>query len=425
MTDGCNTNTTTMITANQLPAILIGGPPEAGKSILTHNLTRRLRHNDDILHFVFRANPDIEGDWFMEGELDTVRQLWIPERIQKRVWDHRGWSDEFRKMICQDLSFRRHLPLLVDLGGIPDSTGKDDCIFRACTHAILLLRNDTEEKKKISQTWRDLVKTHNLQLLAEIESQCSGALTPPTSRRPVITGTLNTCIERGEDLRGPVYQAIVDCIEQLFGSYPAAMLEKLHLDSAPAGPVPVHLPHLLEKFAPDTDRWSSDLLQPLLEEEVPAQTALAVYGRAPNWVYGALALHAGTQPFYQFDAMKSWVCMPTLRAGTAWQSKQEPLHIYPPETHDDYYLVLMHPAHNYLDYTQIDQLDFPELSPERGVVISGKLPLWLFTALARFYADRNARWIALNDGRSNQATVIYSKAEAHPISEIIPLPLPM
>lgn len=415
MTDRCSSENTvtTMITANALPAILIGGPPNAGKSVLTHNLTRELRRRD-IPHYVFRANPDIEGDWFLEGDLETVRQ------IQKSVWDYREWTDEFRKLICRDLSRRRHLPLIVDLGGRPDPEGKDLCIFRACTHSILLLKDSTKEDQEISQIWRDITKVNALLPLAEIDSQRSGVSTL-TSRKPIITGTL-TGMERGENIHGSVYEAIVDYIYQLFSSYSDDDLEKVHLDTAPPIEFLVHLPHQLHTLAPDTEEWTTDLLEPLLAN-VPAQAALAVYGRAPNWVYGALALHAGTQAFYQFDAVLGWVCMPTLHTGTSGQLMQSPLHIYPPYKDDDQYAILMHPIHNYLDYTEADQLEFPEPPPDLGVIVSGKLPLWLFTALARFYANRNVPWIALNDARDNQAVVIYSRVEAYPIGEILPMPV--
>ncbi len=66
--------TSSHITFNSLPAILIGGPPKAGKSVLTYNLTQELRRCE-IPHYVFRANPDIEGDWFLKGNLDTVVQI--------------------------------------------------------------------------------------------------------------------------------------------------------------------------------------------------------------------------------------------------------------------------------------------------------------------------------------------------------------
>jgi CRISPR-associated protein Csx3 len=139
-------------------------------------------------------------------------------------------------------------------------------------------------------------------------------------------------------------------------------------------------------------------------------------------VYGTLALYGETQPFYQFDARLGWVCMPLLRAGVSWQSEQSPLYIQQ-YTDNGQYAILMHPIHNYIDYTEADQLEFPEPPPDRGVIVSGKLPLWLFTALARFYAHRNVPWIALNDARNNQAVVIYSRVEAYSLGAALLMPV--
>src|SRR5579859_3874884 len=75
--------TSGLITAHALPAILVGGPPHAGKSVLTYNLTQELRHRD-IPHYVFRANPDMEGDWFLQEDQDNVRQLNVSFKDQYR-----------------------------------------------------------------------------------------------------------------------------------------------------------------------------------------------------------------------------------------------------------------------------------------------------------------------------------------------------
>ncbi len=113
------------ISSESLPAILIGGPPKAGKSVLTYNLTRALR-SKKIPHYVFRASPDGEGDWSFEGDLDTVRELHIKSK--------HDWSEIFREIACHDLPHRQ-LPLIVDLGGRP--TEEDTCIFQTCQKAIL------------------------------------------------------------------------------------------------------------------------------------------------------------------------------------------------------------------------------------------------------------------------------------------------
>src|SRR3989440_3897024 len=395
--------TDTIITANPLPAILIGGPPNAVQSVLPYNSPRQFRRRESP-HYVFRANPDIEGDWFLQGDLEIVRQ------IQLRVSDYRCWTDIFREFVCRDLA-HRYLPLIVDLGGLPRDA--DNCIFQVCSHSLLLLKDEDEES---SRTWRRYTTTNGLLPLAELRSQLEGD-SILTSKEPTITGTISGLV-RGARLHNTVFDTLLDRVSQLFSSFSLDELEKFHLDTAPKDMLVIHLPDRLQELAPDTDEWTDDMLQPLLAE-LPAQTAMVVYGRAPSWVYGALATHAGTQPFHQFDARLGWVKPPALEVKTSGQLTQ-PLIYIKEENYTDSYVILIHPIHNYLDYTEADQLVFPVPPPHRGIVVSGKLPLWLFTALARFYVQRNVPWIALNDARDNRPVVTYSQVDSHPIGKILP-----
>ncbi|GAC1566125.1 MAG: CRISPR-associated protein Csx3 [Ktedonobacteraceae bacterium] len=387
----------------QLPAILIGGPPHAGKSVLTYNLTQALRHLN-IPHYVFRANPDIEGDWFLQANPTTVRQILL------RVEDYRHWTDIFRAFVCRDLA-RRQLPLIVDLGGLPRDT--DTCIFQVCTHSVLLLKDEDENA---TQTWHHFTSTNGLLPLAEIRSLWHGDSTLAT-QEPTITGTL-AGLERGKDIHTPIFDVLVKRVSQLFGSYTPAELEQLHMDSAPIKNI-VHVEKYLLALDATRSRWTTELLCRLLAE-LPTQSAMAVYGRGPNWLYGALALHAGTQPFYQFDARLGWVTPPMLHASTSAQLPQSIIHVNEDREDSDRYVIYIHPVHNYLDYSEAEQLVFPEPPSQCGVIVSGKLPLWLFTALARFYVQRNVPWIALNDAHDNRPVVIYSQIATHTIGEILP-----
>src|SRR6266550_6319231 len=116
--DSTNSN---IIRADKLPAILIGGPPNAGKSVLTYNLTQELRRRE-IPHYVFRANPDMEGDWFLRDQDNQNNVRSINVSFEK----YRHWTPEFREFVCHDLALRRHLPLIVDLGGQLNKE-KDQC----------------------------------------------------------------------------------------------------------------------------------------------------------------------------------------------------------------------------------------------------------------------------------------------------------
>jgi CRISPR-associated protein Csx3 len=388
-----------------LPALLVGGPPNAGKSVLTYNLSQELRRRE-IPHYVFRASPDGEGDWYHEGDAVTVRQL----RIEAKG----DWSDEFRQLVCHDLQ-RRLVPLIVDIGGCPND--KDSCIFQACTHSLLLLRADKEEK---SQTWRQFTARYGLTPLAELASQLEG---DPilTAREPVLTGIL-TDLQRGQAIKGRLFEVLANRVCKLFGSYTEDELEKLHMDLV-KGETVIHLPQWLARLAPDQDEWTTNQLQRLLTE-ISGQTPYRVYGRAPNWVYGALALHGGAlQPFYQFDPRHGWVEPPVLQASASLQQKQRLILLDERTSEKAWMLKVRLQPPSYLDYTETDQLIFPEAPPEHGVIINGKLPLWLFTALARFYASRNAPWIAFNYASENRAFVVFSLAATPAIGDRVLLPV--
>ncbi|HID64343.1 MAG TPA: hypothetical protein EYP49_16625 [Anaerolineae bacterium] len=61
----------------------------------------------------------------------------------------------------------------------------------------------------------------------------------------------------------------------------------------------------------------------------------------------------------------------------------------------------------YIDYTEAEGLSVPSASPDQGLVLSGKLPLWLWTALALTYQD--APWLAVYQPRwGEQAIVVGS-----------------
>jgi CRISPR-associated protein Csx3 len=78
-------------------------------------------------------------------------------------------------------------------------------------------------------------------------------------------------------------------------------------------------------------------------------------------------------------------------------------------------------AGGYLDYGEAEGLYLPPLPPGRGVVLSGKLPLWLWTALARTY--HHAPWVAIFQPQlGNQTVVVASRDESVPIGSLLTTP---
>jgi CRISPR-associated protein Csx3 len=158
---------------------------------------------------------------------------------------------------------------------------------------------------------------------------------------------------------------------------------------------------------------------PRLLEELPADTPLAVYGPGPNWLYGVLAAHTGQQPFYQFDPRIGWLAPPPLRISTNTTSEVQ----VELDAHKQVTLLSMRIVSDHLDYLQADQLPFPPVSTERGLILDGRFPHWLLTAVVRLYQHAGVAWIACRQIQLEGAVVVASRVKTPVPGDLIPLPV--
>lgn len=370
------------------PAVLIGGPPNSGKSVLVANLTQALRERG-VQHYVLRACPDGEGDWTHTADQALVRTILAPRR----------WTPAFVEHICRDLE-RRHLPLIVDVGGRP--TPWQEAIFDQCTHAILLTPDEASRA-----AWLDRVVRHGLLLLADIKSDLKGE-SRLVEERPVLRGIL-AGLEWGVRLQGPLFEALTDLLAHLFARDTQA-LRQAHLNAAPVETVidldrlarTLDVPHREEQAI-----WEPRHL-PAVLDYLPEAIPLGLYGRGPNWLYVALALLSAPAPFVQFDVRLGWVRAMSLRVGVPDPAAplQVRFHKFPDYVHIEGILPTA-----CLDYSQLETLTVPPVPAGFGVVLGGKLPHWLYTSLALTY--RAAPWIAVYQPQLGCAVVVYSADNAH------------
>ncbi len=269
---------------NLLPAVLIGGPPRAGKSVLLYHLTQAL-YERGVRHHAIRACPDGEGNWFQEGNPATVNTI--------RDSNKRTWSSAFISRMSLDLQ-HRCLPFLVDMGGHPHMTELP--LFQQCTHSVLLLRAD---KPDATQVWQHVLVEANLLPLAQLFSRQEGISTV-TTRTPFLEGNITGLERQSPAVReNPVFIELVECIASLFTSYSSQDLERVFWEQAPTEVV-LNLPEELRTYTSTSIYWQPEMLAPFLHRS-PQQTPLSVHGWGPNWLYAALIAHAGQQTFYQFD----------------------------------------------------------------------------------------------------------------------------
>ncbi len=370
-----------------LPAIVIGGPPHSGKSVLAYSLTMALRQQN-IPHYVLRAAPDGEGDWFNEADPEIARTL---------RYKH-AFTPEFVDRVCAILR-ERLLPLLVDVGGKP--TPEQERIFDFCTHAILLTRDEESHA-----FWLDLVHRHGLLLIADLTSQLAG-----TSRllksEPILRGVL-TGLHRHSQAHGPVFDALVERVRAIF-TYEDEELRRLHHHVAPLKRV-LDLDHLPSQVRSGATRWTPEDL-PAALTRAPRGHPIALYGRAPNWVYAAFAVHALPAPCYQFDARYGWIQPPRLHVTPSPASTSTASLHFRVTPQPDVSILSVTLRRPHIEYPDVHDLPVPALPrPTQGLILEGKIPHWLITALARTYAPY-VPWLAVYQPQLGGAVVVSTHVE--------------
>lgn len=391
---------------NLFPAILLAGPPNCGKSVLAFQLTHHLRQLG-IAHYLLRSAPDGEGDWFLAGQPDIVQTL--------RAVHKRSYSSQFI-MHMHNAIMARPLPLLVDIGGRPQ--GDQINLIKACTHSILLYRSEKERLQ-----WRTMLTEARLTPIAELRSTLGGEEIA-AERHPYLLGTISG-LQRDPEMRktGLMFGILLELVAGIC-TYDAASLEQIHLKHAP-------FPILNERdlagklsvpMEGERTIWSPRHLAHIAHH-IPASTPLSIYGRGPVWLASALAALTLPESFVIFDARYGWLSPPSLRflestnplADTegAVDVKLKVL----PFQDQDAWLEIELPGGTLEPY----EISLSPIPPQTrgGLVLSGKIPRWLFATLAHHFAPDHA-WLAVDDPRLSHAIIVSSNTPSHRAGDTLP-----
>lgn len=381
---------------SELPAILIGGPPHSGKSVLTYSLTHALRRCK-VDHYVLRACPDGEGDWANQADQALVR----------RIRQKGAWSGAWVEQMVRDIE-RRHLPLLVDVGGLP--TLEQERILAACTHAILLTRDGASQ-----QEWRQRMARCQVPVIADLTSSLHGDC--QIHQRHPLHGRI-TRLHRGQHASGPLFDALLESLLPLLALGKEG-LTQLHLAHAPTETT-VHLERLGQSLGLSHDEtgtpWWRPTDLPALVDYLPAGQALSLYGRAPIWVSGCAAALCLPQPCHLFDVRLGWVQVPALPLGQSNQSQDLRLTAHP---HTGYTRLTIEMLTHYVDYGELGSIAGPQVDGDQGVLLDGRAPNWLVAGLARAYA--HAAWVACYEPRLHAGIVIASRQQGVPLGSTLPV----
>ena len=228
--------------------------------------------------------------------------------------------------------------------------------------------------------------------------------------RGVIVG-----LARHAQVVDPVVDALVATLARLFAS-DQGELRRQHLAAAPA-----ELAVDLERLAVTLGWaqpgakvvWRPEHL-PALVGYLPAATPMAVYGRGTNWVYAALARLAYPAAYFSFDVRLGWVPAQALPVGAPPQAAPLRFRI---EGDDGWLHVEGLLPHSYMDFGELETVVVPAIPPATGVILSGKLPHWLYTSLAVTYAA--APWLAVYQPQLSGAVVIHSTQSQPAVGAVV------
>ncbi len=375
------------------PAVVIGGAPHCGKSVLTYLLSRALKQ-ERIEHYVLRAAPDGEGNWFLDGGAgDVVRRI----RQQHKT----AFSPAFVAHVTRAVR-ERWLPLLVDVGGKPQ--GEQLNILHAATHVILLYRSAAQ-----LQAWRALISQTGLQTVAELRSvRGQGAI---TRLHPILQGTIGG-LDRQHPRQDATFGALLERLSAIL-AYPPERLRAHHFRRAPY-PV-LDIRDLAAALGVEATHWPPTALPAVIAYLQRQPGPRALYGPAPAWLVAAIVAALTPHPCAAFDPRYGWLTLPDLPTRPndwiRWTVQPTP----------QAWLASAHlPRH----LIEPDTLTAPALPADRrGVILDGKLPLWAFAALTRALAPGRA-FLAVHDARRRQAVVVTADESAPSPGACLPMPLP-
>jgi len=159
---------------------------------------------------------------------------------------------------------------------------------------------------------------------------------------------------------------------------------------------------------------------PGLLDYLPDDEPLSIYGRGPGWLYAAIACHIAPASCYLFDPRLGWIAPPLLQTGES--STVDPL-AYSVISQDKYHYLSAKIVDDHLDYEEAANIYLPPIADNTGLILSGKLPNWLVTAMALHY-QHHVPWIGIYQPAPLEKGIVVHTRSAYPsIGSLIEVPV--
>jgi CRISPR-associated protein Csx3 len=368
--------------------IVICGPPHSGKSVFVANLKELLPRNS---YFLFRCAPDGEGTWSQRGDQELVARIRRKGRFDAR----------FMEYVLNGLRNCRGIPIvLVDVGGI--RSAENEAIFRLCDAFIVISSSDEEMVK-----WREFGESLGLRCLAVLKSVLHGEEVIESTDLPV-RGVI-TNLERGTyQLESPLLNVIASQLIEQIQKEEEKMTGKLDINTLVGADHP--------RTPNGNIYWQPDRLSEYIAALPQGQQEVHFDGAGPTWLYGALVHAVHPAWAYLNDPRIGEIRIPAIRPRVGG----DPVLDWKVEDCGEYTFVEYTIREGIIDVDELESIVPPEVDFRKGVVVSGKGPIWLSATIIMAY--HVTPWVASFAPQLGGAVVVmrhYKKAPA--LGVVIPI----
>lgn len=351
--------------------IVICGPPHSGKSVFLANLMRFLPPDKYMLIY---GCPDGEGHWANQANQGLVSVI-----RQKGKFD-----ENFLTNVTSYIRNADQKLVLVDVGG--RRTPENERIFKECEGYIIL-----SSKKEEIVEWRKFGDGLGLKCLAELDSSLQGeSVIYPDQGDGILRG-LVVGLERGTYVQSPVIDKLVEKLCEIINKNGDKTLAETQADIN--GVAIADQIGIVDR----NDPWMGYRpwhIVPTLQaiSHLTKQKLVKVWNIRSAAVGAAIAAFLKRSKVELFDVSLGYVMLPDLRPkakgspfGLQWEVIER----------DEYTLVKFKIANGGIyNATWLHTAFPPRVNRNKGVVLSGKGPIWLFSTMVRAYSKTNP-WAAL------------------------------
>ena len=389
--------------------IVIGGPPQSGKSVLFQSLIKSLPSA-----YPLPASPDGEGFWTQH--LYGQGQGAIAEAYRKRIKG--DYSPEFREHCKEKIDNWDGPLMLIDMGG--KINPEDSSMIEGATHAIIL----SSDLSKV-EPWREFFNDNDIEVIATIHSQYYGTRDfqlPQNPERTDMVGSVHHLKRGALAIDRETIKQLTDRINGLVESnfaYQGAKSEMVKNSSL------INVPERFQWLPKDTKTGLTlPNAVPLIYEEAAKYDSESAWfdGIRCSWETMAftLAFIENGVGDVRVGAYGSFIPVkPLPEAEEADPEWWEPPHLIGERDGSPVYVVhsIISSGKKIVYPSDLDIMTIPKVPEDATVIISGAGPNWLKASIAAGYQDKVAAIAGFQPGTGS--TIAWAKDKKH-LGEVSP-----